>query len=158
METSKENSQYSTINEKKIAIVVAKFNSFITDALLQGAKDTLINAGFSKDNISTFPVAGAFEIPLICDLVLDKYKVDGVIALGAIIRGETPHFDFVATECARGTMEVSLSHKKPVAFGVLTTDNVEQALNRAGLKDGNKGADACHALLDQLNLIHEHNL
>ena len=105
-----------------------------------------------------YSVSGAFEIPLVCDLIFDKHNINGIIALGAIIRGDTPHFDFVATECTRATMQVSLSHKKPIAFGVLTTDNVEQALNRAGLKDGNKGAEACTALLEQLNLISEYKL
>lgn len=139
----------------KVAIVAAKFNYQITSALVEGAIATLVSHGLASDQIEVFWVPGAFEIPLTCQRVLRSRKVDGVIALGAVIKGDTAHFDFVAGECASGVNRVMLTENKPVAFGVLTTDTVEQALNRAGLKLGNKGAEAAVSLLELLQLYRQ---
>jgi len=149
------NQMENKTEEKQIAIIAARFNSQITDQLVKGAIDLLSRNGIKKSNIHLFWVPGAFEIPLMCQKVFNNKNVDGIIALGAIIRGETPHFDFVAGECTKGIMNVSLAADKPVSFGVLTTDTVEQALNRAGLKYGNKGEDAASALLFQLKVFEE---
>ncbi|MES0488865.1 MAG: 6,7-dimethyl-8-ribityllumazine synthase [Leptospirales bacterium] len=142
----------------KIAVVVAEFNSYITESLLKGALETLENSGVNKSNIEVFKVPGAFEIPLMCEKIFAASKAEGIITLGAVIRGETPHFDFVAGSCANGVMRVSLDYKKPISFGVLTTDSVEQALNRAGIKYGNKGVDAAQALIGQLKTFQEANI
>ncbi len=145
----------SSRNDWNISIVVAKFNSYITDSLLKGALDALLDAGVPEKGISVYHVPGAFEIPVACQRILATGKPDGVIALGAVIRGETPHFDFVAGECSKGLMNVSLQSGKPVANGVLTTDNVDQALNRAGIKYGNKGEEAALSLLSLLKVFDE---
>ena len=134
----------------QIAIVAAKFNSRITTTLVDGAIDVL--KSFTDREVRVYWVPGAFEIPLTCDRLFHAKSLHGIIALGAVIRGETPHFDYVAGECAKGCTAVSLKHQKPVIFGVLTTNTIEQALNRAGLKMGNKGAEAALALIDLLKL------
>lgn len=138
-----------------VGIVVAKWNSFITDKLLEGAKEVLKNKGFEEQQIITAHCPGAYEIPLTTQKLLSK--VDGVIALGAVIRGDTPHFDYVCDAVNRGVIDLNLEYEKPVAFGVLTTDNVEQAAQRAGLKEGqgNKGAEAALALLEMLSLLQQ---
>jgi 6,7-dimethyl-8-ribityllumazine synthase len=138
----------------KVAIVISRFNSFITERLLEGAVDGLKRHGVEENNIDVFKVPGAFEIPLIAKKLAQK-DYDGVICLGAVIRGSTPHFDFVANEVSKGIAHVSLENEKPVIFGVLTTDTIEQAIERAGTKSGNKGYDAALALIETVNLIKE---
>ena len=124
------------------AIVVGRFNSFITDNLLKGALDTLQRHGVADDNISVIQVPGAFEMPLVAQRLASSQKYKAIIALGAVIRGGTPHFEYIASECSKGLAMISLQHDIPVAFGVLTVDTIEQAIERAGTKAGNKGADA----------------
>lgn len=120
---------------------------------MNSALETLEAKGVTRENIVLLKVPGAFEIPLACKALLETKGCDGVVALGAVIRGETPHFDIVANQCAAGVQNVILSSGKPVAFGVLTTDTVEQALNRAGLKLGNKGGESADALIAQLEAL-----
>ncbi|RME91725.1 MAG: 6,7-dimethyl-8-ribityllumazine synthase [Candidatus Hydrogenedentota bacterium] len=136
----------------RIAIVVSEFNSMITEKLLQGALEALQQAEI--EDIDVYWVPGAYEIPVTCARVLEAKKADGIVTLGAVIRGETPHFDYVASAAATGISKVSLEYKKPIAFGVLTTDTIEQALNRSGLKYGNKGKEAALSLLETLSLYH----
>lgn len=136
----------------RIGIAAGRFNHFITDALLEGALDALRRQGVSEDHVTVVWVPGAYELPLAADRLLDGGGVDAVIALGAVIRGGTPHFDYVAGECARGLMDVSLARGLPVIFGVLTTDTVDQALERAGADEGNKGYDSAMACLQMINL------
>ena len=126
----------------KIAIVVAEWNEKITQGLLNGAYNTLLTHNVAKENIIVQHVPGSFELPLAAQTLLEKKRVDAVICLGSVIQGETKHFDFVCATTAMGIKDVSLKYNKPVIFGVLTTDTVEQALNRAGIKYGNKGAEA----------------
>ena len=132
----------------RIAIVAARFNRFIVDQLLAGAGDALDRHGIDPSNRALVWVPGAFEIPLVADQFAASGRYDAVIALGAVIRGGTPHFDYVAGECARGLSSVSLKHGVPIAFGVLTTDTVEQAVERASTEDGNKGFDVAVAALE----------
>ena len=134
----------------KIAIITARFNSRVTSSLYDGCISALAEIG--QANTESYWVPGAFEIPVTASRVIRAKKPDGVIALGAVIRGETAHFDFVAGECAKGISKVALDTGVPVIFGVVTTDTVEQALNRAGLKSGNKGAESAHGLVSLLNL------
>ncbi len=136
----------------KVAIVVSRFNSFITERLLEGAIDGLVRHGMDKENIDIYKVPGAFEIPLIAKKVASK-GYDGVICLGAVIRGSTPHFDYVASEVSKGVALISLETEKPIIFGILTTDTIEQAIERAGTKSGNKGYDAALTLIETANLI-----
>lgn len=143
----------STGEDACIAIVAARFNGFVVDKLVEGALETLHRQGVSDEDIALVRVPGAFELPLAVQELLDESEYDAVIALGAVIRGETPHFDFVAGECARGLLQVSLETSTPVAFGVLTCDTAEQALDRAGGKAGNKGADAAMTALEMANLL-----
>ncbi len=139
-------------DDLKVAIVVSRFNSFITERLLEGALDGLKRHGVRDKNIDIYKVPGAFEIPLIAKK-LAKKGYDGVICLGAVIRGATPHFDYVANEVAKGIAHVSLEKEIPVIFGILTTDTIEQAIERAGTKSGNKGFDAALTLIEIVNLI-----
>lgn len=136
----------------KFAIIVSRFNAFITDRLLEGAVDCIVRHGGSEENIDIYKVPGAFELPLAVKKV-GKKDYDAVIALGAVIRGETPHFDYVAAEVSKGIANVSLLLEKPVAFGVLTTDTVEQAIDRAGTKAGNKGWEAALSAIEMVNLF-----
>lgn len=136
----------------RIAIAAARFNRFITEQLLEGALDAFRRHGIDQDRITLAWVPGAFELPLAADRLLADGGFDAVLTLGAVIRGGTPHFDYVAGECSRGVMEVSLRHGKPVLFGVLTTDTVEQALERAAPDQGNKGFDVAVATLNMLHL------
>ncbi len=138
---------------KKFGIVVARFNSFIAERLLEGALDSLIRSGVSDDDIEVARVPGAYEIPLVAQKMVKSGRFDAVICLGAIIRGATPHFDFVANEAAKGIAQVSMDSGVPVMFGVLTTDNIEQAIERAGSKAGNKGSDCAVAALEMINLL-----
>ncbi|MFQ6370217.1 6,7-dimethyl-8-ribityllumazine synthase [Shewanella sp. YIC-542] len=140
----------------KVAIVVSRFNSFIVDRLLEGALDTLKRFGqVSEDNITVIRVPGAYELPLTARRVAASGKFDGIIALGAVIRGGTPHFDFVAGECNKGLAHVALEFDIPVSFGVLTTDTIEQAIDRAGVKVGNKGGEAALSLLEMVNVLQQ---
>lgn len=136
----------------RFAIVAGRFNSFITEQLAAGAIDTLVRHGADASNISVVKVPGAWEIPLACARITRGKKVDAVIALGAVIRGGTPHFDYVAGEVSKGVAMASLNSSIPVAFGVLTTDSIEQAIERAGTKAGNKGAEAAMAAIEMVNL------
>lgn len=135
----------------KVAVIVSRFNSFITDKLLLGATDAFIRHNGSEDNITVVKVPGAFEIPMVLSRIVEK-DFDGVLCLGAVIRGSTPHFDFVANETSKGIAQISLKSRMPVSFGVLTTDTIEQAIERAGTKMGNKGFDAMVSLLETINV------
>jgi 6,7-dimethyl-8-ribityllumazine synthase len=134
-------------------IVVARFNGFVVEGLLGGALDTLKRHGVSDNNITVVRVPGAFEMPLAVKKVAMKKDCDAIITLGAVIRGGTPHFDYVAGECASGIARISVEEQIPVAFGVLTTDTIEQAIERSGTKAGNKGADAAMSALEMVSLI-----
>ncbi len=136
-----------------IAIVVGRFNGFIVESLLQGALDTLGRAGVDTGDITVSHVPGAFEIPLVAQVFARSGKFDAIIALGAVIRGATPHFDIVAGENAKGLSSVALQHSIPVINGVLTTDTIEQAIERSGAKAGNKGVDAAMAALEMISLL-----
>ncbi len=138
---------------RKVGIVVARFNSFISEKLLEGALDSLVRSGVSDDAIDVARVPGAFEIPLALQKMAHSKKYDAVICLGAVIRGATPHFDFVAGEVAKGSAQVMLETGVPVLFGVLTTESIEQAIERAGSKAGNKGSDVAIAALEMINLL-----
>ncbi|MDH3715903.1 MAG: 6,7-dimethyl-8-ribityllumazine synthase [Gammaproteobacteria bacterium] len=141
------------IADARIGIVVARFNSYIVDSLLAGAIDTLTRCGISLAQITVVRVPGAFELPLAADKLASSGKFDGLVALGTIIRGATPHFDYVAGECSKGLANVALQRAVPVGFGVLTTDTVEQAIERAGTKAGNKGADAALSTVEMISLL-----
>ena len=134
-------------------IVVGRFNSFIAERLLEGALDTLKRSGALEKDIDVARVPGAYEIPLISQKMVRTKRYDAVICLGAVIRGATPHFDYVSSEVAKGVAQVSMDSGVPVIFGVLTTDTVEQAIERAGTKAGNKGADCALAAIEMVNLI-----
>jgi 6,7-dimethyl-8-ribityllumazine synthase len=136
----------------KIAIVVSRFNEFITTKLLGGAMDCLKRNNADETNITVAWVPGSFEIPAVAKLLATSNKYDAVICLGAVIRGSTPHFDYVAAEVSKGIAAISLSSKMPVIFGVLTTDTIEQAIERAGTKSGNKGFDAAMSAIEMANL------
>jgi 6,7-dimethyl-8-ribityllumazine synthase len=137
----------------RIAVVAARFNAAVVDKLVSGALEILRAEGMQDANLTLVRVPGAFEIPLVVKKLATGGVYDAIIALGAVIRGETPHFDFVAGECARGTAQVSLDTGIPVAFGVLTCDTLEQALARAGGRAGNKGADAARAALQMCSVL-----
>lgn len=136
---------------KKIAIIISKFNDLISGQLLSGCVDTLTKAEVKKEDISVIWSPGSFEIPQVL-AKLDSKKIDAVITLGAVIRGDTPHFDFIAAETAKGIAQVSIAKGLPVVFGIITADTVEQALDRAGLKQGNKGKDAALSALELINI------
>ncbi|MBO4876683.1 MAG: 6,7-dimethyl-8-ribityllumazine synthase [Ruminococcus sp.] len=140
-------------SEVRIGIVVARFNEFITSKLLGGAVDTLTRHGISEDSIDVAWVPGAFEIPLIASRMAKSGKYDAVICLGAIIRGSTSHYDLVCNEAAKGIAQVSLQNDIPVMFGVITTENIEQAIERAGSKAGNKGSECAEGAIEMINLI-----
>jgi 6,7-dimethyl-8-ribityllumazine synthase len=137
----------------RFAIVVGRFNNLVTESLLSGCRDTLMRHGMPASSIDVAWVPGSFEIPLVASKMAASKKYAAVICLGCVIRGETAHFDHVAAQAASGVMHASLSTGVPVIFGILTTDTVEQALNRAGLKGGNKGADAALAAIETVNLL-----
>lgn len=139
---------------KKFAIVVSRFNSFICDRLVEGAIDCLTRHGADVKNIDTVKVPGAFELSQATARVV-KGKYDGVIVLGAVIRGSTPHFDYVAAEASKGIAQIAMNTDKAVSFGVLTCDTIEQAIERAGTKAGNKGAEAAMAVIEMVNLFGE---
>lgn len=137
----------------KIALVVSRFNVFITQKLLEGALDVLKRHQVDEENISVAWVPGAFEIPLVAKKLARSGKFDAVICLGAIIRGATPHFEYVAAEASKGIAQVMLETEVPVIFGILTTDTIEQAIERAGTKAGNKGAEAAYTAIEVVNLL-----
>ncbi|WP_214000177.1 6,7-dimethyl-8-ribityllumazine synthase [Arsukibacterium sp.] len=139
---------------KKFALVVARFNGFIVESLLEGAVDTLKRVGNVADqDITVVRIPGAFEMPLALQRVAASKKYDAIIALGAVIRGGTPHFEYVSGECTKGIGQVALAYDLPVAFGVLTVDSIEQAIERAGTKAGNKGAEAAMSVLEMVNVL-----
>ena len=136
----------------KVGLLVSRFNSFISDRLLEGAIDALIRHGASNDDLTIVKVPGAFELPMAAKKMVDTGLYDAVICLGAVIRGATPHFDYVSAEVSKGIASVSLDSGVPVTFGVLTTDNIEQAVERAGTKSGNKGFEAAVSTIEMVNL------
>ena len=146
------------VDSEKFCIVLARFNDFIGSKLLEGALDTLKRHGVKDENIDVVKVPGAFEIPVIAQKLAQSKKYDAIIALGAVIKGSTPHFDYVSAEVSKGIAQVSLQTGVPVAFGVLTTDNIEQAIERAGTKAGNKGSDAAKTAIEMANLVKSLNL
>lgn len=137
----------------RFGIVLGRFNDFIGERLLEGAVDTLLRHGAEESNIEVVRVPGAYEIPLALKAMAENSKYDALIALGCVIRGATPHFDYVAGECAKGMAQVSMGSGIPVAFGVLTVDSIEQAIERAGTKSGNKGVDAALSAVEMVNLL-----
>ncbi len=137
----------------RFGLIVSRFNSFICDRLLEGAVDTLTRHGAEELQLSVVRVPGAFEIPLLAKKMAESGKYDAIICLGAVIRGATPHFEYVSSEVSKGVASVSLDSGLPVAFGVLTTDSVEQAIERAGTKAGNKGAEAAMSAIEMVNLM-----
>ena len=141
--------------DMKIGIVVARFNEFITSKLLGGAMDGLIRQNVSEENIDVAWVPGAFEIPLIASKMAALKKYDAVLCLGAVIRGSTSHYDYVCNEVSKGIASISLESGIPVMFGVITTENIEQAIERAGTKAGNKGFDCAVSAVEMVNLIRE---
>ncbi len=138
---------------KKIAIVAGRFNSYIVDSLVAGCEDVLLRHGVARKDLTLVRVPGCFELPITAKRIASQGKVDGIVALGAVIRGATPHFDYVAGQCAAGLASVALETGVPVAFGVLTTDTIEQAIERAGTKAGNKGADAAMTVLEMMSVL-----
>jgi len=136
----------------KMAIVVSRFNEFISSKLLEGAEDSLIQHGVDENDIIAFWVPGSFEIPPVALKLSNSGKYDAVICLGTVIKGDTPHFDYVSSEVAKGVSYVSLNGKSPCIFGVITADNLEQAIDRAGTKSGNKGRDAAISAIEIANL------
>lgn len=137
----------------KVAIVVSRFNDFITGRLLEGAKDTLIRHDVNEDNIDVAFVPGAFEIPLVAKKLASSGNYDAIITLGCVIRGATSHYDYVCNEVAKGVSKVNDQTNVPVIFGILTTDSIEQAVERAGTKAGNKGAEAAVSAIEMANLL-----
>ncbi|WP_444995553.1 6,7-dimethyl-8-ribityllumazine synthase [Aliikangiella sp. IMCC44359] len=137
----------------KFALLVARFNSFVVESLVEGAVDALKRHGIAENDIEIIRVPGAFEMPIAAQRIAANKKYDAIVALGAVIRGGTPHFEYVAGECVKGLSQVSLNANIPVAFGVLTVDSIEQAIERAGTKAGNKGAEAALSALEMVNLF-----
>lgn len=142
-----------TAENMKIGIIVARFNEFITSKLLSGAIDTIVRHGGNDDDITVSWVPGAFEIPLIAQKMAASEKYDAIICLGAVIRGATTHYDYVCSEVSKGVAQVGLKYSIPVMFGVVTTENIEQAIDRAGTKSGNKGSDAALSAIEMVNLV-----
>ena len=139
----------------RVAVVAARFNELIVDSLVKGALHALTRLGVAESDIHLVRVPGAFEMPLALQRVAAGRRYDAIVALGAVIRGATPHFDYVAGECSRGITRASLDHQVPIAFGLLTVDTIEQAIERAGTKAGNKGAEAAHTAVEMANLLRQ---
>lgn len=137
----------------RIAIVATRFNDFIVDRLVGGAVDYLERHGLPSANITLVRIPGAFELPLVCKKLASSKKYDGIVALGAVIRGATPHFDYVCAEASKGIAHVTLDHDLPIGFGLLTCDSIEQAIERAGSKGGNKGVEAAAAMLETIRVL-----
>jgi len=140
-------------NSVNIAIVAARFNSFIVDRLVEGAVDAFLRHDFDEEQLTIIKTPGAFELPVLVKKIAESGKYDAVLALGAVIRGATPHFDYVAAEVSKGLANISIQYTLPVGFGVLTTDNVDQAVERAGTKSGNKGFDAALSVIEMIDLF-----
>ncbi|MFW6160756.1 MAG: 6,7-dimethyl-8-ribityllumazine synthase [Acidobacteriota bacterium] len=137
----------------KIGIVLSRFNQFISERLLEGALDALSKLGAEKENVFIYKVPGSFEVPFVAKKLALKKEVDGILCLGALIRGDTPHFDFLSAEVTKGLAQISLEDGVPVSFGILTVDTIEQGIERAGSKAGNKGYDAAFSLVETINLV-----
>jgi len=144
-----------TAEGMKIGLVVGRFNSFIVDSLVKGAVDTIVRHGGSVDNIEQVMVPGAFEIPVVAQKMAKTGKYDAIVAIGAVIRGGTPHFEYVAGECVKGIGQVALNTGVPISFGVLTVDTIEQAIERAGTKAGNKGEECTLAVIETVNVLRQ---
>jgi len=140
-------------NPGKVAIISARFNSFVVERLVEGAIDALTRHNFEESQIEHYKVPGAFEMPVMAKKLLETGKFDAIIALGAVIRGATPHFDYVSAEVSKGLATLSMNYTTPLGFGVLTTDNVDQAIERAGSKAGNKGAEAAMTVIEMIDLF-----
>ncbi|HNW77500.1 MAG TPA: 6,7-dimethyl-8-ribityllumazine synthase [Candidatus Competibacteraceae bacterium] len=140
--------------DARFALVAARFNSFIVQSLISGAADALRRHGVADANIHLIWAPGAFELPLVAQRLAASERYDGIVALGAVIRGGTPHFEYVASECTKGLASVALEYDLPIGFGVLTVDSIDQAVERAGTKAGNKGADAAMSVLEMVSLLH----
>jgi len=143
------------VRAARFAIVASRFNSFIVEHLVSGAVDALLRHGAAAQDISITYVPGAYELPLAAQRIAASKRYDAIIAVGAVIRGSTPHFDYVAGECSKGLAKVALQYDLPVAFGVLTVDTIEQAIERAGTKAGNKGVDAALSAIEMVNLLQQ---
>lgn len=139
--------------DARFALVVGRWNSFVVESLLEGAVDFLRRHGIADSQLEIIRVPGAFELPLVCQRLAASGRYQALIALGAVIRGGTPHFEYVAGECSAGLARVAMNHDIPVGFGVLTVDSIEQAIERAGTKAGNKGAEAAASALEMVNLL-----
>jgi 6,7-dimethyl-8-ribityllumazine synthase len=142
----------------KIGIILSRFNQFISERLLEGAMDALYKLGAEDNDISLYKVPGSFEIPVITKKLAKAKKVDGIVCLGTLIRGDTPHFDYLSAEVTKGLAQISMEEGIPVAYGILTVDTIEQGIERAGTKAGNKGYDAAFSLVETLNLVKEAGL
>ncbi|MDJ0738072.1 MAG: 6,7-dimethyl-8-ribityllumazine synthase [Gammaproteobacteria bacterium] len=142
-----------TVSNARFCVVVARWNSFVVDSLEAGAIDTLKRHGANDQDITVVRLPGAFEMPLVLDKIARQGDYDAIVALGAVIRGGTPHFEYVAGECVKGMAQVTLTHGVPIAFGVLTVDTIEQAIERAGTKAGNKGGEAAASAIEMVNLL-----
>src|SRR5210317_1685302 len=143
------------VRDARIALLVSRFNSFVVESLLEGAVDTLKRHGADERDLQIVRVPGAYEMPIAAQRLAATKRYEAIIALGAVIRGGTPHFEYVAGECTKGLSQVSLQHDIPVAFGVLTVDSIEQAIERAGTKAGNKGAEAAMSTIEMINVLRE---
>ena len=141
------------VRDSRIVLLVSRFNSFVVESLLAGAIDTLKRHGAEERDLEVVRVPGAYEMPIAAQRLAASKRFDAIIALGAVIRGGTPHFEYVAGECTKGLSSVSLNHDIPIAFGVLTVDTIEQAIERAGTKAGNKGAEAAMSAIEMINLL-----
>ena len=137
----------------KIGIVLSRFNNFISERLLEGALDALTKLGAAETDITVYKVPGSFEVPFLVKKLAGARKVDGIICLGALIRGDTPHFDYLSAEVTKGIAQISMDEGIPCAFGILTVDTIEQGIERAGTKSGNKGWDAALSVVEMLNLV-----
>ncbi|MDX1654037.1 MAG: 6,7-dimethyl-8-ribityllumazine synthase [Candidatus Competibacteraceae bacterium] len=144
---------FVSLGDIRIALIASRFNAFVVESLVSGAVDALVRHGVPEGNLELAWVPGAFEIPLAAQRLAASDRYDGIIALGAVIRGSTPHFDYVAGECTKGLSSVSLDSDIPMGFGVLTVDTIEQAVERAGTKAGNKGAEAAMTVLEMISLL-----
>ncbi|MDT8387042.1 MAG: 6,7-dimethyl-8-ribityllumazine synthase [Thiogranum sp.] len=144
-----------TIRGARVALLVARFNSFVVESLLSGAVDTFRRHGAENSDLQIIRVPGAFEMPLAAQRLAASKRYDAIVALGAVIRGGTPHFEYVAGECTKGLATVSMQYDIPVAFGVLTVDSIEQAIERAGTKAGNKGVEAAMSAIEMINVLRE---
>jgi 6,7-dimethyl-8-ribityllumazine synthase len=144
-----------TIKNARIALLVSRFNSFVVESLVDGAVDTLLRHGAQTQDLEIVRVPGAFEMPIAAQRLAAAKRHDAIIALGAVIRGGTPHFEYVAGECTKGLSSVSLKYDIPIGFGVLTVDTIEQAIERAGTKAGNKGGEAALSIIEMINLLKE---